>query len=118
MDADFSGSSKIIPVGEKTDGSLKASSKVASAEEFKAMGAFVNTKIVETGEKIFAGDVSVNPYQLDKQTGCDYCPYRSVCGFDTKLSGYRFRKLETFDDGASILERMTENNLLKPEEEK
>ena len=110
MDKDFNGNSKVIPVGEKTDGTLKATSKVVSAAEFEAMGTFVNDKIAETGEKIFAGDVSVNPYQMEKQTGCDYCPYHAVCGFDTKLSGYHFRKLETFDNSAVILDKMKEKS--------
>lgn len=110
MDTDFLGNSKVIPVGEKTDGSLKAASKVVSGAEFAAIGAFVNNKIAEAGEKIFAGDVAVNPYQIQKQTGCDYCPYHAVCGFDTRLSGYHFRKLEAFDDSTAILEKMKEKN--------
>ena len=113
MDKEFTGNSKVIPVGEKTDGSLKASSKVVSETEFAALGAFVNDKIAETGKKIFAGDVSVNPYQMEKQTGCDYCPYHAVCGFDTKLSGYHFRKLDTVGDSASILEKMKEKSQTK-----
>lgn len=116
MDTDFTGTSKVIPVGEKADGSLKATSKVASGEEFKAISAFVNDKIAETGEKIFAGDVSVTPYQMKEQTGCDYCPYHAVCGFDTKLSGYHFRKLTAFDDNKAILEKMKAKDLAKKEE--
>ena len=110
MDTDFSGNSKVIPVGEKTDGSLKATSKVASTGDFLAMADFVNDKIAESGKRIFAGDVAVSPYQLDKQTGCDYCPYHAVCGFDTRLPGYRYRRLETFDDSAQILKEMKERD--------
>ena len=116
MDTDFSGNSKVIPVGEKTDGSLKATSKVVSAEEFATIGGFVKEKIAENGQRIFAGDVSVKPYKMDGKTGCDYCPYHSVCGFDTRLAGYHFRKLESFDDSTAILAKMKETSQANQEE--
>ncbi len=113
MDAEFSGNSSVIPVGEKTDGSLKAASKTVSTEEFLTISDYVNEKIVEAGRRIFAGDVAVNPYQLEKQTGCDYCPYHMVCGFDSRLPGYRYRKMEQFEDSAAILEKIKEEKVKK-----
>lgn len=106
MDETFVGSSKVIPVAEKADGSLKAVSKTASTGDFFAIGSFVNQKISESGKRIFAGDVGIHPYQLDKQTGCDYCPYHAVCGFDTRLSGFAYRKLEHFDNSAELLKEL------------
>ncbi len=29
------------------------------------------------------------------RTGCDYCPYHAVCGFDRKTAGFGYRKLKT-----------------------
>lgn len=106
MDEHFTGSSKVIPVGEKADGSLKATSKVASTADFLTMGQFVKAKIEESGKRILDGEVGMKPYRLDKQTGCDYCPYKAVCGFDSRLPGYEYRQLETFDDSAAILAQM------------
>ena len=106
MDEEFSGTSKVIPVGEKTDGSLKATSKVASTTDFLTMGNYVQSKIAESGKQIFAGDVGIHPYKLDDRTGCDYCPYKAVCGFDTRLPGYQYKRLETFDDSATIWDKM------------
>ena len=80
MDEDFSGSSAVIPVALKADGSLKAASKTASTEDFYAMSAHVNRMITDAGRRILAGDVSVAPYELADRTGCDYCPYHTVCG--------------------------------------
>lgn len=108
MDTDFSGNSSIIPVGEKADGSLKATSKVLSTKDFEQIFSYVNKKITETGKQIFAGDVSINPYQQGTASGCDYCPYHTVCGFDTRIPGYHYRKLENFDDSAAVLEKIKE----------
>jgi len=106
MDEELSGSSTVIPVGLKADGSLKATSKVASAEEFAVISEYVNKKITETGKRIFAGDVAMRPYQLDKQSGCDYCPYHAVCGFDSRLPGYNYRKLDSVGDNEAIMEKL------------
>lgn len=32
----------------------------------------------------YAGEVQANPYELNGSTGCDYCAYRDICGFDPK----------------------------------
>ena len=108
MDTELAGSSTVIPVGLKADGSLKAASKVASAEDFSVISQFVNKKITETGQRIFAGDVAMKPYQLDKQSGCDYCPYHAVCGFDSRLPGHGYRKLDSMGDSEAIMEKLRE----------
>ena len=110
MDAELAGSSTVIPVGLKADGSLKATSKVASAEDFAVISEYVNKKITETGKRIFAGDVAMKPYQLDKQSGCDYCPYHAVCGFDSRLPGHGYRKLDAVGDSEAIMEKLRERN--------
>ena len=110
MDADFTGNSSVIPIGKKTDGTLKATSKVASTADFAVMSDYVKEKIKETGKKIFAGDISVHPYSLDGRTGCDYCPYHTVCGFDNRLPGYSYHKLEKFDHADDVLQRMKNEN--------
>ena len=33
------------------------------------------------------------PYRNGQETGCDYCGYRNICGFDTRLNGYEYRKI-------------------------
>lgn len=106
MDTEFSGNSSVIPVGLKTDGSLKATSKVASTYEFGVMGDYAKNQMIQAGKQIFAGEASVRPYQLEDKTGCDYCPYHTVCGFDVRLPGYEYRKLEKFDSAEEILEKM------------
>ena len=108
MDTEFAGNSIVIPVGLKTDGSLKATSKVASTYDFKVMSDYVNQKILETGKRIFAGDIAVKPYQLSGKTGCDYCPYHTVCGFDARMPGFSYEKLLEFDSSDAVMEKLKE----------
>lgn len=94
MDTELSGSSAVIPVALKADGSLKATSKTASTEEFGTMSDYVKETVTKAGRRILGGDVAAAPYELDGRSGCDYCPYHMVCGFDARIPGFSYRKLE------------------------
>ena len=87
-------SSNIIPVVENKDGSLRKSSKAVSEGELMGLCAFVSQKIMELGGQIMDGEIAVNPYELNGKTPCGYCPYRSVCGFDLRIDGFGYRKLD------------------------
>ena len=108
MDADAAGSSSVIPVGFKTDGSLKATSKTAATEQFRLMSDYVGKLITKEGRRMMDGDVSVQPYESAGRSGCDYCPYHMVCGFDPRIPGFSYRKLEQLPDADAVMERMRE----------
>ena len=91
---------------EEVDDSVSKKSQKAEREEFQVLSNFVNHKIRDIGQKIFDGDIETNPYQLGDKTGCDYCPYSGVCGFDASMPGQEYRKLENIKDQDEILERM------------
>lgn len=94
MDHEMESASNIIPVAVNKDGSLRKSSKAASEEQFAGICAYVSQKILELGTQIMKGEIAVNPYELNGKTPCGYCPYRSVCGFDPRIDGFVYRKLE------------------------
>lgn len=98
MDHEMGSSSNIIPVVENKDGSLRKNSKAASEEQFAGICAYVSKKILELGAQIMKGEIAVNPYELNGKTPCGYCPYRSVCGFDQRIDGFAYRKLEQHPD--------------------
>lgn len=106
MDHQMQTSSKILPVTENKDGSLRKNSKAVSEEQFGVISDYVNRKIEELGRRMVQGEIAVNPYDLDGNTPCGYCPYRSVCGFDERIDGFKYRRLKKFDQTAEILEKM------------
>ncbi len=106
MDRTFTGSSSVIPVALKADGTPRANSRLASTEDFQVMSGHAERVVGRMGAQIMEGDVAVQPYELDGRTGCDYCPYHTVCGFDTRLPGFTRRRLASFDGEDAILEQM------------
>ena len=94
--------------GEDEDQSVSARARRAGQEEFAVLSRYVNHKIQQIGRKIFAGEISANPYRLGGDSGCDYCPYHGVCGFDEGIPGQKYRQLEEIKDDALIFRNMLE----------
>lgn len=94
MDMEMESESHIIPVKLKKDGTVSASSKTLSETAFSNVGAFAAEKIKELGNGMMDGNIAAEPYLLEPKSGCDYCGYRSVCGFDAKIPGYHYHELE------------------------
>lgn len=99
MDRDIEGSSLIVPVMIKKDGSIsKSKSSVATLEQFEALRKFVRGNIVNICEEILEGNISINPYKNNKKAPCEYCIYSAVCQFDTSISGNCYRFIKDMSD--------------------
>ncbi len=93
LDKSMPGKSSVLPLSYNKDGSLRAGSSVASREQFGQMMNYVNQKIKELGGRMLEGEISVNPYELDGKTACDYCVYKGVCQVEPKGKERGFRRL-------------------------
>ena len=98
----LSGASEVIPVAKNKDGSLSKKSKVLTEEEFRLISEFAKRKMQETGMQILKGDIDIAPYEMANATGCDFCPYHAICGFEEKIPGYEYRRLEKIDKDEAI----------------
>ncbi len=95
-----------IPVETDKEGQYKKSSKVADGAMFTAISDYVYDKLKAESEEILSGVAEIAPYKCKKNTGCDYCSYASVCGFDKK-SGSTYRMLSPMSD-EEVFERLRE----------
>ena len=82
-----------VPVKYTAKGTFAAGSKVADEEQFQSLMRYANHKAKEIGRQILDGKAEASPYEKQKETACQYCPYRTVCGFDEKIPGYAYRRL-------------------------
>ena len=111
FDDTFETKSDVIPVEIKKSGELAARSSVATTEEFDILKEYVNHHIVKTGREIYAGNVKIAPFEEGNASGCDYCPYKAVCGFDAKINGFEVKKNE-MHERKEIFERMATDNAI------
>ncbi|MCL2461869.1 MAG: PD-(D/E)XK nuclease family protein, partial [Defluviitaleaceae bacterium] len=89
IDAGASGNSAVAPIYVKKDGTLGANSSAADAEGFGRVLADSDeiTRII--GKNILSGDIAPRPVKRGIKTGCDWCEYKAVCGFEQGGGGYR-----------------------------
>lgn len=97
LDNDIDGSSRVIPVTLKDGVVNEKKSDVASDIQFDRLIKHVRAKMAEFAEEIISGNITAAPYRLDGRSGCDYCRFKTVCGFDTKIPGYGFKKMVSMD---------------------
>lgn len=93
LDHRMDGESLVVPVKFNKNGKLAKSSKAVPEEEFEIMMKHALRKVEETHGKILKGETDPAPYRRGQETGCDYCKYRHVCGFDKKIAGYDYRDI-------------------------
>lgn len=86
--------SKLIYAETDKEGQLKASSKGIDEKDFATLAEYVYGKLEREAEQILAGDTAAKPYRYKKRTPCEYCAYRTVCGFDNRLFEFSYRDLK------------------------
>lgn len=109
LERDLSGHSFVLPLSKNKDGSLSKQSKALNTDEFAVVTDFAKRQSHEIRKRILSGEIEVSPYELGKDTGCDYCGYRHICGFDKGIEGFEYRRLSQYDR-EELLARMKENN--------
>ena len=102
LDREFNGTSQVIPVSKTKSGEFSKASKILSEEDFRVISDYAKEQVRKIGAKILEGEADVAPYELDGATGCEYCPYHTVCGFEEKIPGYEYRKLEKLDRDTAL----------------
>ena len=82
------GNSNIIPAYIDKDGNLsKNKPSILEKEDFIVLQNKVEKVIKQISEEILSGEITQKPIYLhkNKRTACEYCTYKSICGFDSKM---------------------------------
>ena len=108
LERNLIGSSLLIPVGRNKDGTLSKNSRALPGDTFRAVLKYAQEKEKKICAEIRAGEVSAAPYEMGGDTGCDYCVYRDICGFDIRIEGCKYRKLEKYSMEEVIAKMMLE----------
>ena len=116
LDRKKNGESLAVPIKYNKNGSLAKSSKAVSEEEFQIMMHHAVRKIEKTKRQILEGNTDVSPYRRGQETGCDYCKYKHVCGFDTKIQGYAYREIGKMTQEEAIAAMKEETKAWEGEE--
>lgn len=97
LDQELEGESEVIPVKRNKDKSLSKTSKALRQEDFAVMVEYAEHIAEKIEKEMLSGETGIEPYMLGKKTGCDYCRYKGVCGFDILTDGCDYRRLPNYD---------------------
>ena len=96
LERGLTGNSLLIPVGRNKDGSLSKNSRALPGEAFRTVLKYAEQKEQDIRDKIRGGKAEAAPYEMGGASGCDYCPYKDICGFDIRIDGCSYRRLEKY----------------------
>lgn len=90
LDHSMEGKSKVIDkLGSRNP-------EVAEEADIKHMCKYALDKATEIGSDLVQGEINALPYEYKNNRPCKYCEFCGVCGFDSSIEGYRYRRLKTF----------------------
>lgn len=115
LDKEFSGTSSVIPVA-RTKAGYSKTSKTLSAEEFGEVLRYSGEKRKELRRAMTEGEADAAPYAMGQNTGCDFCRFRNICGFDERIEGYEYRKLTKLSQ-EEVIERIEDRKSDKTSDE-
>lgn len=90
------GDSIYIPVGYTKKGTFKSGSGAIACRDINHLIQYVHMQTGEMGRRILDGDIGVNPYIKtydNGETPCNYCEFRTICGFDKNVKGVSVRTI-------------------------
>ncbi len=90
-----SGSSKLVPAAITTAGNVNEKwTNGVNKEEFKILQDYIDVTIKQIAKEIFDGKIDIKPYYKNGKTPCQYCQYKTICGFNTKQKGNTYQYIE------------------------
>ena len=100
------GKSEIIPAYIDKTGVLSPKlSSIASQEELTKLQKYINKTIKQISNEIFKGNIELKPYYKNKKTPCEYCSYKSMCGFNSGIVKKNYNFINKLNK-EEILERI------------
>ncbi len=70
-------------------GAVRKNAKVLDADQLDALMRHAKGKAVQFSGRMLAGDISIQPLKHGAKQSCDFCEYRTICGYDPLARGAR-----------------------------
>ncbi len=86
------GPGSVIYASRNGDGSLSARSKVVTETYYDSLLKHVNNKVKELGNRIYEGDIDIDPYAYKDEKACTYCKFSGICMFDATCHGMNYQR--------------------------
>ena len=111
LDYEKEGTSDVIQVEYKKDGTLGSRSRVMTTEQMEVLQLFASKKIAELGNEIVDGNIAISPTTYKNRESCTFCKFKDICVFDPALPGFKKRECKSMDqeESWSLIRDVVEN---------
>jgi len=95
------GSSKLVPAALTASGEInRKRTNGVSKENFSVLQKYIDKTIKQISKEILSGNIEIKPYNKKGKTACEYCSYKTICGFNPRQcnNNYRYIDKKTNDD--------------------
>lgn len=95
------GNSKLVPAAITASGAVNEKwTNGVDKEEFKILQDYIDFIIKQIAKEILSGKIDLKPYNKNGKTPCEYCEYKTICGFNTKQNNnsYHYINKKSKDD--------------------
>ena len=90
-----SGTSKLVPATLTKSGDIsEGKTNGVNKEEFEVLQNYIYRTIKQIAKEILTGNINIKPYNKKGQKPCDYCSYKAICGFDTRICGNSYNYID------------------------
>lgn len=106
------GSSKMVPAAITQSGTVNEKwTNGVNKEQFKILQDYIDKTIKDISKEILSGKIDLKPYNKKGKTPCEYCSYKSICGFNTKQNGnqYNYIDKKSKDDLIKMMKQEMDN---------
>lgn len=106
------GSSKIVPAAITQSGTVNEKwTNGVNKEQFKILQDYIDKTIKDISKEILSGKIDLKPYNKKGKTPCEYCSYKSICGFNTKQNEnqYNYIDKKSKDDLIKMMKQEMDN---------
>lgn len=106
------GSSKMVPAAITQSGTVNEKwTNGVNKEQFKILQDYIDKTIKDISKEILSGKIDLKPYNKKGKTPCEYCSYKSICGFNTKQNGNKYNYIDkkSKDDLIKLMKQEMDN---------
>lgn len=106
----FDKTSEVIKVERTLKGDYSRSSELIDEVDLNTVIEYTNFKLGQISKSIIEGNIEARPCG---EGACMYCPFKTVCSYDTRVEGYKdnsYEKINKDNVLASMIEKMNMAN--------
>lgn len=100
----FDKNSEVIKVDKTVKDDYSKASELIDEADLNTVISYANYKLGQISKSIIEGNIEARPCG---EGACTYCPFKSVCGYDVRVDGYRDNGYEKIDKDY-VIESMRE----------